>query len=100
MYDNTPDESTEGYGAFANHGDLAKNSPGGGNVPKDHDSRPRVRNQPVATFENLMKEYKSFIGESDNTDPDVEEDAVFTVLSLLAMSSRAEFVFPMYACIT
>jgi hypothetical protein len=74
MYDNTPDESIEGYGAFANHGDLAKNSPGGGNVPKDHDSRPRVRNQPVATFENLMKEYKSFIGESDNTDPDVEED--------------------------
>lgn len=74
MYDNTPDESTEGYGAFVNHGDLAKNSPGGGNVPKDHDSRPRVRNQPVATFENLMKEYKSFIGESDNTDSDVEED--------------------------
>lgn len=74
MYDNTPDESTEGYGAFVNHGDLAKNSPGGGNVPKDHDSRPRVRNQPVATFENLMKEYKSFIGESDSTDPDVEED--------------------------
>ena len=73
-YNNSPDESTEGYGAFANHGDLAKNSPGGGNVPKDHDNRPRVRNQPVATFENLMKEYKSFIGESDCADPDVEED--------------------------
>ena len=64
MWNNSPDEKTEGPGAFVAHGDMDKNPAGGGNVPKDHDSRPRVRNQPTATYENLMSEYKKFVNES------------------------------------
>lgn len=63
MWNNSPKPKTEGPGAFAAHGDMSKNSPGGGDVPKDHESRPRVRNQPTATFENLMSEYKKFVSE-------------------------------------
>lgn len=65
MYSNSPKPGTEGYGAFQAHGDMNKNSAGGGNVPKDHDSRPRVRNQPTATYENLMSEYKKFVNEGE-----------------------------------
>jgi hypothetical protein len=64
MYSNSPNPKTEKYGAFQAHGDMDKNSAGGGNVPKDHESRPRVRNQPTATYENLMSEYKKFVNES------------------------------------
>jgi hypothetical protein len=47
---------------FANQ----ENQPGGGDVPKDHDSRPRDRNQPVATMERqLMREYQSFLNETN-----------------------------------
>ena len=63
-YDNSPNPETEGYGAFAAHGDMDKNPAGGGDVPKDHDSRPRVRTQPVATFESLMDDYKKFVAET------------------------------------
>jgi len=63
MYSNSPKPETQGYGAFQSHGDMNKNSAGGGNVPKDHDSRPRVRNQPTATYESLMDEYKEFVKE-------------------------------------
>jgi hypothetical protein len=63
MWNNSPDSKTEGPGAFVAHGDMDKNPAGGGDVPKDHESRPRVRNQPTATFENLMAEYQRFISE-------------------------------------
>jgi hypothetical protein len=63
MYSNSPQRRVEGPGAFAAHGDMDKNPAGGGDVPKDHESRPRVRNQPTATFENLMSEYEKFVSE-------------------------------------
>jgi hypothetical protein len=62
-WDNSPDTETEGPGAFAAHGDMDKNPAGGGNIPKDQDSRSRIRSQPTATYESLMDEYKRFIGE-------------------------------------
>jgi hypothetical protein len=62
-WDNSPDTKTEGPGAFAAHGDMDKNPAGGGNIPKDQDSRSRIRSQPTATYESLMDEYKRFIGE-------------------------------------
>ena len=47
---------------FANH----ENSPMGGDVPKDHDHRSRVRNQPTATMEEqLMADYKQFVVENE-----------------------------------
>jgi hypothetical protein len=64
-YDNSPNPETENYGAFQAHGDMDKNPAGGGNVPKDHDARPRVRNQPVATYESLMSEYEQFVSEGE-----------------------------------
>lgn len=64
-WDNSPNPETEKYGAFQAHGDMDKNPAGGGNVPKDHDSRPRVRNQPTATFESLMDEYQKFVTEGE-----------------------------------
>jgi hypothetical protein len=46
----------------ANH----ENSPMGGDVPKDHDHRSRVRNQPTATMEEqLMADYKEFVVENE-----------------------------------
>jgi len=64
QYDNTPNDPTDenefDAEEFANH----ENQPMGGDVPKDHEHRSRVRNQPTATMEQqLMDEYKKFIGE-------------------------------------
>lgn len=53
-----------------------ENQPGAGN---SEFGKSRVRTQPTATFENLMKEYKSFIGEAEEADEDVEEGFVDAV---------------------
>lgn len=63
-WDNSPNDPTDKNSfdseEYANH----ENQPQGGSVPKDHENRPRDRNQPVATMEQrLMDEYKKFIGE-------------------------------------
>jgi hypothetical protein len=67
MYGNSPNENVEGYKAFQDHGDLAKNPAMGGDVPKDHEHRSRVRNQPTATMEDmesqLFAEYRQFVSE-------------------------------------
>jgi hypothetical protein len=60
--DNTPNNPNKqkpfNPNGFANQ----QNSPGGGDVPKDHDTRPRDRNQPIATMEQqLMQEYQDFL---------------------------------------
>jgi hypothetical protein len=52
---------------FANQ----ENQPGAGN---DNGGRKRQSNLPSATFENLMKEYKSFIGESKEEMDETAED--------------------------
>jgi len=62
--DTTPNDPTKqkpfNPNGFTNH----ENQPGGGDVPKDHESRPRDRNQPTATMEErLMAEYKQFMNE-------------------------------------
>ena len=64
--DTTPNNPTKqmpfNANRFANH----ENQPGGGDVPKDHESRPRDRNQPTATMEQqLMREYQDFLNESN-----------------------------------
>jgi len=70
MWDNSPADEidgTEGYKAFQDHGDLNKNPAMGGDVPKDHEHRSRVRNQPTATMEDmeaqLFAEYREFVAE-------------------------------------
>lgn len=70
MWDNSPSDNMrgpEGYKAFQDHGDLAKNPAMGGDVPKDHEHRSRVRNQPTATTEDmeaeLYAEYREFVSE-------------------------------------
>ena len=43
-----------------------ENQPGGGDVPKDHENRPRDRNQPVGTMEEqLMRDYQAFLNETN-----------------------------------
>lgn len=70
-YDNTPSDPTEPPEFDANEFAHHENEPGAGDVPKDHDSRPRVRNQPTATMEtmtrSLFAEYNEFINESEWT---------------------------------
>ena len=72
QYDNSPAgaEPTEPFSAnkFAHQ----ENQPGAGDTSSGQE---RQRNMPTATFENLMKEYKSFIGESEEEmDEAAEED--------------------------
>jgi len=62
-WDNAPDTETENYSAFQAHGDMNKNTAGGGDVNKPGNMHSRVRTQPTATYESLMDEYKKFIGE-------------------------------------
>jgi len=63
--DNTPNDPTKQKPFNPNGFAKQQNSPGGGDVPKDHETRPRDRNQPIATFENLMSEYQQFVSESE-----------------------------------
>lgn len=73
QYDNSPADPTKPPSFGSN--DFAKqdNPQGGGN---DEEGNKRIGTQPTATFENLMKEYKKFIGEAaKEADEDVEEGA-------------------------
>lgn len=73
QYDNSPADPTEVPQADANQYAHQENQPGTGNTA---DGKKRQSNLPTATFEALMKEYKQFIGESDeDKDEDVEEGA-------------------------
>jgi hypothetical protein len=67
QYDNSPAgaEPTEPFDAneFAHQ----ENQPGAGDTSSGQE---RQRNLPTATFENLMKEYKSFIGEAEEEETD------------------------------
>ena len=60
-YDNTPTDPNSAEPFDANQFANQENQPGAGN---DSGGKKRQSNLPSATFENLMKEYKSFIGES------------------------------------
>ena len=64
LYSNSPKPGVEGYDALQRHGDLAKNPAGGGDVAKHDNIHSRVRNQPTATYESLMAEYKAFVAET------------------------------------
>lgn len=68
-WSNSPNPKTENYGAFQAHGDMDKNPAGGGDVPKDHDNRSRIRSQPTATYESLMSEYEQFVSEGKDLEP-------------------------------
>ena len=63
MYDNTPADPTEPESfdseEFAHH----ENQPGAGDTSS---GKSRVRNQPTATYESLMDEYKKFVAEAYN----------------------------------
>jgi len=57
-FDNSPEEEDEGYDAFTDHGDMAKNPAGAG-----AGRRTTQPNANPTTFESLMDEYKKFIAE-------------------------------------
>lgn len=64
-YDNEPSDPNEKTSADANRFAHQENQPGSGNTSN---GEKRQQNLPTATFENLMKEYKQFIGESESND--------------------------------
>ncbi len=66
--DSMPNDPTDAPPADANQYAHQENQPGSGN---DSQGEKRQSNLPTATFESLMKEYKNFIGETE--DEDVEE---------------------------
>jgi len=68
-FDNEPADPNEKTSADANRFAHQENQPGSGNTS---DGEKRQNNLPTATFENLMNEYKKFIGESEG-DEEVEE---------------------------
>lgn len=71
-YDNSPADAEPTEPFDSNEYAHQENQPGTGD---DSEGKKRQSNLPTATFENLMKEYKSFIGESeeDAEDDDMEE---------------------------
>jgi hypothetical protein len=73
QYDNSPADPTKPPAFGSNNFAKQDNPQGGGN---DEEGKKRVGTQPTATFENLMKEYKKFIGESseDEMDEAADED--------------------------
>jgi hypothetical protein len=65
--DTTPNDPTKQKPFDPNGFAKQQNTPGGGTVPKDHESRPRDRNQPTATMEQqLMRQYQDFLNETNN----------------------------------
>ena len=79
QYDNSPADAEPTQSFNANEFAHQENQPGSGNTSSGQE---RQRNLPTATYETLMKEYKSFIGESEDdteTDEDVEEGFMDTV---------------------
>ena len=69
-YDNTPADPNSANPFDSNEFANQENQPGSGETSN---GEKRQSNLPTATFENLMKEYKSFIGESEEDDEDMEE---------------------------
>ena len=67
QYDNSPADPTKPPAFGSNNFAKQDNPQGGGN---DEEGKKRVGTQPTATFENLMKEYKKFIGESSEEEMD------------------------------
>jgi hypothetical protein len=67
---NDPNKDRQGYDEEGVGPNNHENQPGAGNTMF---GKSRTRVQPTATYEGLMKEYKAFIGESEETDEDVEE---------------------------
>jgi hypothetical protein len=61
QYDNSPAEPTDAPAFDADEYAHQENQPGTGNTSN---GEKRQSNLPTATFESLMKEYKSFIGEA------------------------------------
>jgi hypothetical protein len=66
-YDNTPSDPNSAEPFDSNQFANQENQPGAGN---DGAGKKRQGNLPTATFENLMKEYKSFIGEAKDEEAD------------------------------
>ena len=75
---NDPNKDRQGYDSEGVGPNNHENQPGAGNTMF---GKSRTKIQPTATYENLMKEYKSFIGEAEETetDEDVEEGFVDAV---------------------
>jgi len=67
QYDNSPADAEPKEPFSANEFAHQENQPGSGNTSSGQE---RQRNMPTATFENLMKEYKSFIGEAEEEETD------------------------------
>jgi hypothetical protein len=67
QYDNSPADPTKPPAFGSNNFAKQDNPQGGGN---DEEGKKRVGTQPTATFENLMKEYKKFIGEAKDEEAD------------------------------
>ena len=63
-YDNTPEDPTNPPPVDADEYAHHENQPGSGD---DEKGNKRMTNLPTATYESLMKEYKEFIGESEET---------------------------------
>ena len=64
--DTTPNDPNKQKPFSPNNFANQQNTPGGGDVPKDHESRPRDRNQPTATMEQqLMRQYQDFLNETN-----------------------------------
>lgn len=67
QYDNSPADAEPTQPFNANEFAHQENQPGSGNTSSGQE---RQRNLPTATYENLMKEYKSFIGEAKDEEAD------------------------------
>lgn len=67
QYDNSPADAEPKEPFNANEFAHQENQPGAGDTSSGQE---RQRNMPTATFENLMKEYKSFIGEAEEEETD------------------------------
>ena len=70
---NDPNKDRQGYDQEGIGPNNHENQPGAGNTMF---GKTRTSVQPTATFENLMKEYKSFIGESEEVEEDDMEEGI------------------------
>ncbi len=69
-FDNEPSDPNEKTSADPNRFAHQENQPGSGNTS---DGKKRQSNMPTATFETLMKEYKRYIGESEEGEEEMDE---------------------------
>jgi len=87
QYDNSPADPNNVPAADADEYAHHENQPGAGQTSN---GEKRQSNLPTATFESLMKEYKSFIGESEEEEMDEAEDS--TPANPKAVSAMAKFL--------